>query len=210
MKRFIILVSLLGSSVCVNAQRQIAEATIVYNIKGVAINGAASTTVYLKGNSSRTEMVSALGKEITIYNSKTENAVILKEFSGQKLMISLTRENWNTKNSLYRNIKFELSNDYKTIGNYRTRKAIAKTPDGKTFEVFYAPDLIAANKEYDATFSNLPGLAIEYEIETGQMKFTYSLSNISYDSVQESLFDFPTSGYRVMTYDENQKLKKGN
>ncbi len=210
MKRFIILVSLLGSSVCVNAQRQIAEATIVYNIKGVAINGAASTTVYLKGNSSRTEMVSALGKEITIYNSKTENAVILKEFSGQKLMISLTRENWNTKNSLYRNIKFELSNDYKTIGIYRTRKAIAKTPDGKTFEVFYAPDLVAANKEYDATFSNLPGLAIEYEIETGQMKFTYSLSNISYDSVQESLFDFPTSGYRVMTYDENQKLKKGN
>lgn len=210
MKIFIILVSLLGSSVFVKAQRHIAEATIVYNIKGVAINGAASTTVYLKGNSSRTEMVSALGKEITIYNSKTDNAVILKEFSGQKLMISLTRENWNTKNNLYRNIKFELSNDYKTIGIYRTRKAIAKMPDGKTFEVFYAPDLIADNKEYDATFSNLPGLAIEYEIESGQMKFTYSLSNISYDSVQESLFDFPTSGYRVMTYDENQKLKKGN
>lgn len=206
----ILIVSFLSVPISLQAQRNIAEATFVYDIKGVALNGAASTTVYLKGNNSRTEMISALGKEITIFNSKSDNAVILKEFSGQKLMISLTRDNWSTKNSMYRNIKFELSNEYKFIGIYRTRKAIAKMPDGKTFEVFYAPDLVPANKEYDATFSNLPGLAIEYEIESGKMKFTYTLSKISYDPVQESLFDFPTSGYRVMTYDENQKLKKGN
>ena len=48
-----------------------------------------TTTVYLKGNNSRTDMVSPLGKEITIFNSKSDNAVILKEFSGQKLMITL-------------------------------------------------------------------------------------------------------------------------
>ena len=83
-------------------------------------------------------------------------------------------------------------------------------PDGKSFEVYYAPDLVPANKEYDATFSNLPGLAIEYEIESGKMKFKYSLAKINYDPVQVSQFDFPTSGYRVMTYDENQNLKKGN
>ena len=32
-----------------------------------------------------------------------------------------------------------------------------------------------ANKEYDATFKNLPGLPVEYEIESGKMKFKYTL-----------------------------------
>jgi GLPGLI family protein len=201
------------------AQRTIAEATIVYDMviqtgnntpqSGDALAGAA-TTIYLKGNNSRTDVVSTLGKEITIFNSKADNAVILKEFSGQKLMITLTRENWKTKNKLYNNIKFELTNESKTIAGYNTKKAIARMADGKTFDVYYTPDLVPANKEYDPTFSTLPGLAIQYEIESGKMKFKYTIAKINYDAVQVSLFDFPTAGYRVMTYEENQNLKKGN
>ena len=203
------MVTLLAGYISASGQRSIAEATIVYNITGEALSGA-STTIFLKGNNSRTEMVSVLGKEITIFNSKTDDAVILKEFSGQKLMITLTRENWKMKNKMYENIKFELTNDYKTIAGYNTRKAIAKMPDGKSFEVYYATDLVPVNKQYDATFSNLPGLAVEYEIESGKMKFKYTLVKINYDPIQVSLFDFPTSGYRVMSYEENQNLKKGN
>ena len=212
MKRFrgfVLMVTLLAGYISASGQRSIAEATIVYNITGEALSGA-STTIFLKGNNSRTEMVSVLGKEITIFNSKTDDAVILKEFSGQKLMITLTRENWKMKNKMYENIKFELTNDYKTIAGYNTRKAIAKMPDGKSFEVYYATDLVPVNKQYDATFSNLPGLAVEYEIESGKMKFKYTLVKINYDPIQVSLFDFPTSGYRVMSYEENQNLKKGN
>ena len=218
--RFLVLfISSISFFSVANAQKNIAEATIVYNMvistgnnepqKGDALNGA-SATIYVKGNNSRTEMTSALGKETTIFNSKTSNAVILKEFSGQKLMITLNKENWKTKNKMYTDIKFELTNEYKTIQGYNTRKAIAKMADGKTFEVYYTPDLVATNKEYDATFSNLPGLAIQYEIESGKMKFKYTIAKINYDPVAVSLFDFPTSGYRVMTYEENQILKKGN
>ena len=216
---FILVIIVLGGYNYVNAQRTISEATIVYDMviqtgnnesaKGEPLTGA-STTVYLKGNNSRTEMVSALGKETTIFNSKSDNAVILKEFSGQKLMITLTKENWKSKNKIYNDIKFELTNESKTIGTYNTLRAIAKMPDGRSFDVYYTPDLVPANKEYDATFRNLPGLAIQYEIESGKTKFKYNLTKINYDPVQVSLFDFPTSGYRVMSYDENQNLKKGN
>jgi GLPGLI family protein len=192
-----------------HAQKNIAEATFVYEIKGQGLHGA-SSTIYVKGKNSRTEMVSALGKEITIFNSKLNSAVILKEFSGQKLMITLTSENWKAKGIMYSNITYELTGVYKTIGGYNTRKAIAKMEDGKTFEVFYAPEMVPANTEYDATFKNLPGLAIEYEIESGNTKFTYSLIKINYDPVPVSLFDFPATGYRKMSYEENQNLKKGN
>lgn len=210
---FILVITLLTGYFSANAQRNISEATLVYDMiiqTGNNESAGASTTVYLKGNNSRTEMVSALGKEITIFNSKSDNAVILKEFSGQKLMITLGKENWKSKNKTYNDIKFELTDEFKTIGIYNTRRAIAKMPDGKSFDVYYTPDLVPANKEYDATFRNLPGLAIQYEIESGKTKFKYNLAKINYDPVQVSLFDFPTSGYRVMTYEENQNLKKGN
>lgn len=218
-RAFYLAISLIGICMPGYAQRNISEGTVVYDMviqtgnnapqNGDALNSA-TTTIYLKGNNSRTDMVSALGKEITIFNSKSDNAVILKEFSGQKLMITLSKENWKAKNKMYSDIKFELTNEFKTIAGYNTRKAIAQMTDGRSFVVYYTPDLIPANKEYDATFNNLPGLAIQYEIESGKMKFKYTISKISYDAVLVSQFDFPTSGYRVMTYDENQKLKKGN
>lgn len=212
------LTGFLALIVSAQAQRNIAEATIVYDMEiqngggsqgGGALSGA-TTTIYLKGNNSRTDMTSALGKEVTIYNSKTNNAVILKEFSGQKLMITLTKENWVAKHKMYSNIRFELIDETKTIAGYTTKKAIAKMPDGKTFEVYYTPELLPANKDYDPTFNTLPGLAIQYEIESGKMKFKYTLAKINYDAVPVSLFDFPVAGYRVMTYEENQNLKKGN
>jgi GLPGLI family protein len=201
------------------AQKNIAEATIVYDMeilntantpqKSDAFSGA-TTTVYLKGNNSRTDRVSPLGKEITIFNSKSDNAVILKEYSGQKLMITLTRENWRERNRQSGSVTFELTNEFKNIAGYATRKAIAKTADGKSFEVYYSTELATANKDYDATFTNLPGLPVQYEIESGNLKFKYTVSKISYDPVQVSLFDFPTTGFRIMTYEENQNLRKGN
>lgn len=218
-RRFMLVTAFVTAVVSANAQRNVAEATIVYDMviqtgnntskSGDALTGA-TTTVYVKGNNSRTDMASALGKETTIYNSKTGNAVILKEFSGQKLMITLTKENWLAKNKMNNNVKFELTGETKTIAGYNTKKAIARMADGKTFEVYYTTEMVLTNKEYDLTFKNLPGLAIQYEIESGKMKFQYTLAKVNYDPVQVSLFDFPTSGYRIMTYEENQNLKKGN
>ena len=213
-----VLMLLLVGNISSYAQKTITEGTIVYGMsiytgnslpqKGDALAGA-SNTVYLKGSNSRTDMVSALGNETTIHDAKLGNAVILKEFSGQKLMIKLTKDNWQAKNKSYNDIKFVLTDETKTIAGYNCKKAIAKMADGKTFNVYYTPDLVVANKEYNPTFTNLPGLAMEYEIESGNMKFKFAVTKVSFDPVQVSKFDFPKLGYRVMTYEENQQMKKG-
>lgn len=201
------------------AQKIISEGIIVYDVAILSADNTpqdkislpdATSTVYLKGNNSRTDLVSPLGKEITIFNSKSDNAVVLKEFSGQKLMITLTKENWRTKNSANRDLKFELTGEVKNIAGVNAKKAVAVMNNGKSLIVYYSPELQPANKEYDVIFANLPGLALEYEIDMGKTKFKYTLSKISYDPVQVSLFDFPTSGYRIMTYNENQQLKRGS
>lgn len=211
---FGLAIGLLTGSVS-TAQKVISEGTITYDmaiqsgLKGDTLTGC-STTVYLKGSSSRTDMMSPLGNETNIHDAKTGTAVILKEFSGQKLMITLTKENWLAKNKANHDIKFDLTEETKTIAGFNCKKAIAKMADGKTFIVYYAPDMKIANKEYNPTFSALPGLAMEYEIESGKMKMKYTLSKISFDAVQVSKFDFPKTGYRVMTYEENLQMKKGN
>lgn len=216
-KKKIILALLMLLSVSVFAQKTLSEGTIVYDVTvntgnkepqmADALDGAL-TTVYLKGAKSRTDMVSALGSESNIHDAKTGNAVILKEYSSQKLMITLTKENWEAKNKAYKDVAFEFSSDTKTIAGYICKKATAKMANGKTFVVYYSPDIIVANKEYNHTFINLPGLAMEYEIEAGKTKIKYSLSKIDFSVVAASKFDTPKSGYRVMTYEENQQMKK--
>ena len=98
------------------AQKTISEGTIVYDItiqSGGALpqKGDASKTVYLMGSSSRTDQVTFLGNETNIHDAKSGNAVILKEYSGQKLMITLSKDNWASKNKNLNDTKFELTNE---------------------------------------------------------------------------------------------------
>ena len=199
------------------AQKAISEGTITYDImvqpktgtsKGATSLNGAKTTVYLKGGLSRTEMTSALGTETTIYNSTLGNGVILKEYSGQKLMITLTKENWAAINNKFSGLSFQNTSETKVIEGYNCKKAIAKVSDGSTISVYYAPDLITINKEYSQAFKNLPGFPMEYELETAQRILKYSISKIDFGPLPVSKFDFPQSGYRVMTYDENKKGKE--
>ncbi|MFT3680009.1 MAG: hypothetical protein QM791_07030 [Ferruginibacter sp.] len=199
------------------AQKTISEGTITYDITVVTGNkepqmadafDGATSTVYLKGNLSRTDMVSALGSERTIHDSRKGDAVVLKEYSGQKLMITLTKENWIDKNKKYDGVKFAYSNEKKTISGYECTKATATLQDGRTIVVYYAPGLSVMNKEYDNMFKDLPGLPMEYVFESGKLKFTYTVSKIDFSPVPVSKFDYPKTGYRVMTYADSQAGKK--
>jgi GLPGLI family protein len=212
-------IGLSAVSADVSAQKTISEGVLVYTMEIRSVNannqtnealGGSSTTIYLKGNNSRKELVTPLGKEYIIHDAKSGNAVILKEFSGQKLMIKLSKEDWFERNKADTGINFEETAETRVIAGHSCKKAIAKMSNGKTFDVFYVTDTLVANKEYDPTFSRLPGLAVQYEIEAGNMKFKYTLSRANNEAVQAQKFDFPRSGYRVMTYKENQQLKNGN
>lgn len=200
--------------ITVKAQKVISEGTLIYNIsiqtgssepKMADMLDGATTAIYIKGNQSRSELVSGLGSEVTIYDSKKGTGVILKDYSGQKLMITLTKDDWNKKNSKYEGITFTTTNETLNIAGYNCKKAIAKLKDGSSFVVYYTPEIEVADKDYDYQFKNLPGLALQYEWQSGEMRFKYTLSKINFDVVPASKFDIPKSGYRVMTYAETKK-----
>lgn len=196
-----------------NAQKSLSEGSLVYTIsvetgsaepKMADMLDGATTTVYLKGNMSRTEMVSGLGTEATIHNAATGNGVILKEYSGQKLMITLSPQDWQKNNKKYEGITFENTGETSIIDGFNCQKAVAKLKDGSTFTVFYTPDVTLPNKNYDYQFKTLPGLPVQYEMQSAKMNFKFTLSKINYDNVPASKFEIPKSGYRIMTYDETK------
>ena len=201
-----------------HAQKKVAELTLVYEtIISNADNqpkssdaGGATTTVYLKGNMSRSEMSSPLASFTAIHDSKTGAGVILQEISGQKLLIRMTAENWKDKNRRYENISFTNTGETKVIAGYKCMQAKAATKDGSVFTVYYTKDLIPENTGYNPQFSNLDGLPLEYEFVQGNLKIKYTLSKINMNPVPVSKFDIPKSGYRELTYEESRKLGIGN
>lgn len=214
---WIVLFSLLTvSGLTAVSQKSISDATVTYEISIQSaqskpinndLNGS-SFTLYLKGALSRTDMVSSLGNEKTIRDGKTGNAVILKEYSGQKLMITLSKDEWEERNRKKNDIVFSLSGESKTVIGYNCSKATSTLSDGSILTVYYTKDIIASNREYDPTFKSLPGLPLQYEFETAKLKFIYTASKIDFNPVPASKFEFPKSGYRVMTFSENKQGKK--
>lgn len=196
------------------AQKNLNEGTLIYNMavetgsdapKMADMLDGATTTVFIKGKQSRVELVSGLGSEASIYNGATQTGFILKDYSGQKLLITLTQNDWESNNKKYEGIVFENTGETSVISGFSCRKANAKLKNGTNFTVWYTTDVTLGNKDYDPQFKTLPGLAVQYEMTSGKMKFKFTLTKVSYDAVSSSKFDMPKSGYRIMTFEETKK-----
>jgi len=207
---------LISLASCAVAQKRVSELTLVYDTEittgskdpklADAFDGA-TNTIYIKGTQSRSEMVSALFTSTTIHDAKTGTAVVLREVSGQKLLIRLTADDWKDKNKRYEGISFKDKSGTKVIAGYTTTKAIATLPDGTTFTVYYTKDIVPENREYEYQFRSLAGLPLEYEMNQGNLKIKYTVSQINLNPVPASKFDIPKTGYREMTYQESKQSK---
>ncbi|HEV7780130.1 MAG TPA: DUF4412 domain-containing protein, partial [Chitinophagaceae bacterium] len=175
--------------------RKLTEATISYDIvintgnakpQVADLLDGATSVIYLKGSSSRSEMVSSLGSQATIVDGKSGNVAILKEYGDQRYMIRLTPDNWKQSNKKYEGVTFTYNEEYKTINGYNCQKAIGKLSDGTTFTVYFTKDLVPVNRDFQYANKNLPGLAMQYEAAMGNMMVTYTVSNINFNPVPQA------------------------
>lgn len=211
------MVGFVLSSLSVLAQKKFTEGTISYDIvintgsdkpQSADFLDGATSAVYVKGNKARTEMVSPLGTQSTIIDGVKNTIVILKEYGEQKYMINLKPEEWKDANKRYEDVTFAFDNtETKTILGYKCNKAVGKLKDGTSFTVWYTTDLLPVNKDFQYANRSLPGLALEYETNMGDLKMTYTASKISFSPVPAAKFDIPKSGFRLLTYQES---KSGN
>jgi len=215
----LLLIILLFNLCTSSGQKAIDEVTLTYTITVTSNNektdisrsfDGALLTVYLRGNQSRSDMSSSLGSESSLYDIRNSKGYILKEYSGQKLMITLNKENWKQKNQYYNNLNFITDTGEEMIAGFRCKKATAVLPNGKNFIVYYTPELILSNNQYNNSFTQLNGVPVQFELESGNLTFRYLLKKVNYDAIPSVKFDIPKGGYRIMTYEDNQQLKKGD
>lgn len=208
---------LMGLAVQTQAQKLLSEGTIQYDVsvqtgtnnpKMADVFDGATALVLIKGSHSRSELKSAIGSSVTIYDSRTGNGVVMREFGAQKLLIRMNRQNWTDRNKKYDGIVFSKTGETKKIAGYNCEQAIGKLADGSSFTVFYTTEIRVENRDYDAQFKNLPGVPLEFESTVSNIKVKYTASRVSFDPVPIQRFEIPTSGYREMTYEEG--MKSGN
>ncbi len=208
---------LIAPFTALRAQQVYGEGTVTYNIvvntgnnetKAADLLDGATQKIYFKGVNTRTELSSILGKTITLHDSKQGNAVVMNEYGEQKILIRMTKDDYEDRNGKYAGIQFEYQPETKKILGYNCKLAIAKLKDGSTFRVYYTTDLVFQNKDYGAQFKNLPGFPLEYESELGKMKVTCIADKVSFDPVPTAMFDTPKTGYREMTYKEIKDIRK--
>jgi GLPGLI family protein len=208
---------LVAPSAALRAQQVYGEGTVTYNIvvntgnnetKAADLLDGATQKIFFKGVNTRTELSSILGKTITLHDSRQGNAVVMNEYGEQKILIRMTKDDYEDRNRKYAGIQFEYMSETKKILGYNCKLAIAKLKDGSTFRVYYTTDLVFQNKDYGAQFKNLPGFPLEYESELGKMKVTCIADKVSFDPVPAATFDTPKTGYREMTYKEIKDIRK--
>jgi GLPGLI family protein len=198
----------------VYAQKPVSELTMVYDITvetnsdkpqmANMFNGA-TTTIYLKGASNRTEAVTSLGTSTTIYDGKTKSAVVLKEYGNQKILVRMTAQNWLDANKKYDGIVFTKTTETKTIAGYNCTKSTGTLQDGTEIIIYTTKDIIPESKEYNNNqFKNAEGLVLEFQFSVSGTKITNTASKVTIGTVSAIKFDIPKTGYREMTYEESK------
>ncbi len=192
-----------------SAQRVVADCTVTYAISTEAGNTdkdvteslkASTKTVYIKGNDSRTDLVSPTFTQTLLYNKNTGNAVILREFGNNKFMTKLDNAKWAAENKKYEGMSVSLSpTETKTILGYECKKAVIQMKDGSSFTLFYATAIVPSVKEFEYQFKDVPGFVLEFESqEADSKKIKYTATKINLAPVQASRFEVPTNGYRLL------------
>lgn len=196
-----------GSSLTLQAQRRLTEATLVYAIHVDDKDSAATqphfadgaiSTSYLKGANSRTDLVTQSGKQSTIFSSKSAQVVLLKEYGNQRYLTRMTLSQWERSNKKYREAGIALLSDTLRLKGYLCYKALAILADSTTFTIWYTKELNPLNKEFLPMAGSVPGLILSFETLLGDKKVRYEIDQIVLNPVQQVLFDIPESGYRVL------------
>ena len=107
---------LMAPFAALRAQQVYGEGTVTYNIvvntgnnetKAADLLDGATQKIYFKGINTRTELSSILGKTITLHDSRQGNAVVMNEYGEQKILIRMTKDDYEDRNSKYAGIQFE-------------------------------------------------------------------------------------------------------
>lgn len=210
MKRAL-LITLLFCAVSASAQKTFSEGTITFDVHnimdGKQVGGAITCIQMVKGAHYRSDLISSIGAMSTIFDLREGAGAILRDFGSQKIMTLLNRDNWKEINKKFTELTYEITSDTMNVLGYTCTKAKALVEGETLLEVFFTRSLLPDNAEMFTQLGRLPGLILSYSETSSSSTVTYTARSLSFDPVQIQKFDIPSSGYRIMSYEDTKGKK---
>jgi GLPGLI family protein len=208
----VLFIALALNAASVKAQTKISEGKAVFSIdfptEGMEEQYKAmvptETTVYFKGDKSRSETKMAVMNMVNIYNFKDNSMVTLTDGMGKKQAVKTDLSKPSDK---YKPGDFKIENtaETKTIAGYNCTKAIVTDKDGNKFDLWFTKDIEAQNSG-NMQFKGVGGFPMKYEITIPNMEGTMKMEckSITAQKVPDDMFSIP-EGYDIKTQEEMQK-----
>jgi hypothetical protein len=200
----------------INNQRILSEGKIVYSIELLALEGSekgkepaalkgASQTVWIKGNSVRVDFNSSLRKQTLFYNGAEKTGVVWKKSGKEQYLTPLNAEQWLQYFDAVDSSAFVLIDEVQDISGLICKKALIQRRDTIAMTLFYTSQYIPFTKGYNPIFSNINGLPVQYIYMTNGYQVTFTLKTLENVPVAASLFEEPTSGFKLLEYKNPRK-----
>ena len=163
----------------------------------------------IKGQKTRVEQSMGMGmSQVVITDIKNESGTLLMDMMGQKMAVSMSKEELEKmeKKGADKKPEFKYSDsETKEIAGYKCSKATVSMEGVGEMEIYYTKDLPAgASKQ----FEGLKGFPLEYTVDSGQFKVKMTAKSVAKEKLDKSLFEIP-SDFKKMTFDEFQKAMGG-
>lgn len=203
------------------AQTRLTDGEIIYSVQADPSGGTPTAAANaLKGGQLvfnfknylfRSELKIGKMDYINIRNSKEHSAISLIDGGpGNKYLIRMSPSQVKKEAARYEGMTFDLQPDTKEIAGYTCHKATGKLTNGNTFVVYYTKELQPVYTDYSPRFEKLEGFPLQFEVNTRHgVKLIMTATSVNTDLQPSALFNTPTSGYRVLTYEQLQQLRKG-
>lgn len=170
--------------------------------------------LYFDDNKARTElnMGTYMNMSTVVDNETKEVLLLMGGMMGNKAVLTNTDE-MGAKDTAEEEIedpKITLTSEEKEIAGYNCKKAIIADEEGNEVEYWYTEDIKPVSTDEKSTISKLPGLALQYSLDNGEMIMTFTASKIE-DSLDKKTkkekfsFEIP-SGYEEMTFEQFSKI----
>ena len=170
------------------------------------LNGAEAVS-YIKGDKRRTDLNMAIQSTTSIMDAKTKSVVTLMDIMGQKYLIRTSADELKKEQSDSPEQVIRYTDETKDIAGYKCKKAevTVKTKDGKeeTVNVCFTEEI--PTSDVKSVYKGLKGFPMEYMVNQGGVKMTFSAKAVSKDPVADDKFAVPTEGYKEVTMEEFQK-----
>jgi len=204
MKKFLLIpAAVLCSYGISQPQKIVSDCTIGYSVISSGSQSSnqfsgASKTVYIRGREIRIDLISSQINQTIFYNSNTGQATVLKEIGQSKYISHYSAAEWEKENEMYKVEQLSLTGATKKILNYDCKEAILQLKNGKSYTVYYTPDIVPSVTENPFEFKDVPGLVLKYETSMQNSKLEYTAIKISFDPVPAYQFEIPKAGYRIL------------